>query len=429
MKAKFQAIKGMNDILPQQSPAWQALEALLLRLMRQYGYAEIRMPIVEKTALFKRSIGEVTDIVEKEMYTWTDLSDDSLTLRPEGTASCVRAGIEHGLLYNQQQKLWYMGPMFRRENPQKGRYRQFHQLGVEAFGYQGPDVEVEQILLTARLWRELGIADDVVLHINTLGDSASRAAYRDLLVEYFTTHKAQLDEDSLRRLSSNPLRILDSKNPALKALIEAAPKLSQHVDQASKEHFARLQEMLTAAGISYVINDRLVRGLDYYNRTVFEWMTDKLGAQGTICAGGRYDGLAEQLGGQATPASGFAMGLERILALATESGVLADLVDAPDVYLIAMGDAAETQAMVLAEQLREQCPKLRLVVNCGGGNFKKQFKKADRSQAEIALVLGDDEVASGTVGVKFLRVDKAQQTLEWSALASSLATAMGKDLK
>jgi len=422
LKAKFQAIKGMNDILPEQTPAWHKLEALLLQLMQQYGYSEIRMPLVEKTALFKRSIGEVTDIVEKEMYTWTDISDDSLTLRPEGTASCVRAGIEHGLLYNQQQKLWYMGPMFRRENPQKGRYRQFHQLGVEAFGFAGPDVEVEQILLTHRLWRALGIDNDVVLHINTLGDSESRANYRELLVTYFNAHKEQLDEDSLRRLNSNPLRILDSKNPAMQSLIEQAPKLSEHVDEASKEHFERLKSMLTAAGLTFQVNDRLVRGLDYYNRTVFEWMTDKLGAQGTICAGGRYDGLTDQLGGQATTASGFAMGIERILSLAIEAGYFADYSEAPHVYFIAMGESAEVQAMVLAEKLRDELPHLRMVVNCGGGNFKKQFKKADRSAAKIALILGEDEVQQQVVGIKFLRDDRAQESCSWNELAAQLGS-------
>ncbi len=424
MKAKFQAIKGMNDFLPEQTAVWQKLEALLRRLMLQYGYSEIRMPIVEKTSLFKRSIGEVTDIVEKEMYTWTDISDDSLTLRPEGTASCVRAGIEHGLLYNQQQKLWYMGPMFRRENPQKGRYRQFHQLGVEAFGFTGPDVDVEQILLTYRLWQEIGIADSVTLHINSLGDADSRVKYRELLVEYFNAHKDQLDEDSLRRLDSNPLRILDSKNPQMRELIEQAPKLNQHLDEASEQHFAALKRRLDAAGLSYVVNPCLVRGLDYYNRTVFEWMTDKLGAQGTICAGGRYDGLTEQLGGQGTPACGFAMGLERIVALLEGSEFIATLANTPHVYFLSMGESAEERSMILAEKLRTQLPNLRLTVNHGGGNFKKQFKKADRSGAILGVILGDSELESNTVNVKFLREQKEQIEVKQDDLVEFLSQSL-----
>lgn len=424
MKAKFQAIKGMNDFLPEQTAVWQKLEALLRRLMLQYGYSEIRMPIVEKTSLFKRSIGEVTDIVEKEMYTWTDISDDSLTLRPEGTASCVRAGIEHGLLYNQQQKLWYMGPMFRRENPQKGRYRQFHQLGVEAFGFTGPDVDVEQILLTYRLWQEIGIADSVTLHINSLGDADSRVKYRELLVEYFNAHKDQLDEDSLRRLDSNPLRILDSKNPQMRELIEQAPKLNQHLDEASEQHFAALKRRLDAAGLSYVVNPCLVRGLDYYNRTVFEWMTDKLGAQGTICAGGRYDGLTEQLGGQGTPACGFAMGLERIVALLEGSEFIATLANTPHVYFLSMGESAEERSMILAEKLRTQLRNLRLTVNHGGGNFKKQFKKADRSGAILGVILGDSELESNTVNVKFLREQKEQIEVKQDDLVEFLSQSL-----
>ncbi|MEE4243862.1 MAG: histidine--tRNA ligase [Kangiellaceae bacterium] len=418
MKAKFQAIKGMNDFLPEQTARWQKLEGLLRQLASQYAYNEIRTPIVEKTQLFKRSIGEVTDIVEKEMYTWTDLSDDSLTLRPEGTASTVRAGVEHGLLYNQQQKLWYMGPMFRRENPQKGRYRQFHQFGIEAFGYPGPDVDVEQILLTKRLWDQLGIGADVTLHINSLGSAEARASYREILVDYFEQHKSQLDEDSLRRLTSNPLRILDSKNPAMQTLIEAAPKLNEHLDPESAEHFAGLKQRLDAAGIKYVVNYRLVRGLDYYNRTVFEWMTDKLGSQGTICAGGRYDSLTEQLGGQATTSCGFAMGIERIIALAELTGFFDDIESTPHAYLIAMGDAAELSAMILAEKLRTQLPELRLMVNCGGGNFKKQFKKADKSGATIALIIGDDEVEQQQAGIKFLRERKEQETISYDELAN-----------
>ncbi len=411
----------MNDFLPEHTAAWQKLEGLLRSLMKQYGYHEIRMPIVEKTSLFKRSIGEVTDIVEKEMYTWTDLNEDSLTLRPEGTASCVRAGIEHGLLYNQQQKLWYMGPMFRREKPQKGRYRQFHQLGVEAFGYEGPDVDVEQILLTHRLWQAIGIEDNVVLHINSLGDSDCRAKYRELLIEFFKENEDQLDEDSLRRLESNPMRILDSKNSAMRSLIEQAPKLNEHLDEASQVHFELLKQRLEAAGIRFIVNPCLVRGLDYYNRTVFEWMTDKLGAQGTICAGGRYDGLTEQLGGQATPACGFAMGIERIVALLEGSDFFADLDDEPHIYLIHLGEKAELKATVLAEKLRTQLPNLRLMVNHGGGNFKKQFKKADRSGALLALILGDDEVDKGIANVKFLREKREQVEVQQSELGDFVA--------
>ncbi|NVJ59909.1 MAG: histidine--tRNA ligase [Gammaproteobacteria bacterium] len=420
MKTKFQAIKGMNDLLPEQSAVWQKVEHLLRRLMQQYGYGEIRMPIVEKTALFKRSIGEVTDIVEKEMYTWTDRNDDSLTLRPEGTASCVRAGIEHGLLYNQQQKLWYMGPMFRRENPQKGRYRQFHQLGVEAFGFNGPDVEVEQILLTRRLWQEIGIANDVTLHINTLGDPESRKVYREILVEYLQSNFEQLDEDSKRRLESNPLRILDSKNPKLQSIIESAPKLEDHLDDESKEHFESFKGLLDGMGVSYVVNPRLVRGLDYYNRTVFEWMTDKLGAQGTICAGGRYDGLTEQLGGQSTPACGFAMGIERIIALAEETEFGQNVSNASDIYLIAIGSVAEKKAFNIAEEIRTLFPSLRLSMNFGGGNFKKQFKKADKSGARLALILGEDEVANESCGVKFLREEKPQESMSWDSIADTI---------
>jgi len=417
---KIQAIRGMNDILPEQTPYWQKLEAVLRQLMDSYGYSEIRMPIVENTQLFKRSIGEVTDIVEKEMYTFDDRNGDSLTLRPEGTASCVRAGIEHGLLYNQEQRLWYTGPMFRHERPQKGRYRQFHQLGVETFGVATADVDAELILMTARLWRELGLADSVRLEINSLGTNEARAAYRDKLVAFLEPIKEQLDEDSQRRLGTNPLRILDSKNPDVQALVKDAPKLSEHLDDESKEHFAKLCRILEANGIEYQVNTNLVRGLDYYNRTVFEWITDKLGAQGTICAGGRYDGLTEQLGGHATAASGFAMGLERIVVLLENIEPIAPSV--ADVYMVALGDNAEINSIQLAEQLRNELPELRVRNNCGGGNFKKQFKRADKSGASIALVLGEQEVQDKTIGVKFLREQKEQLQLQQADLVEQLKT-------
>jgi len=405
----LQAIRGMNDILPADTGVWQQVEARVRDLLAAYGYSEIRMPVLEKTELFKRSIGEVTDIVEKEMYSFEDRNGDSLPLRPEGTASCVRACVEHGLLHNQVQRLWYLGPMFRHERPQKGRYRQFHQIGVEAFGMQGPDIDAELILLTARLWRELGLSD-VRLEINSLGTSAARAAYRDILVTYFSAHLELLDEDSRRRLHSNPLRILDSKTPDMQALIEAAPKLADHLDQASQDHFAGLRAMLDAAGVAYRINPRLVRGLDYYSQTVFEWVTDRLGAQGTVCAGGRYDGLVEYLGGRATPAVGFAMGLERLIALLVDLGVQPKL-ESAHAYLVLVGETAQQQGAVLGERLRDAVPGLRLQVNCGGGSFKSQFKRADRSGAEWALVLGDDEVNNGRLGIKALRGDARQETL------------------
>ncbi|MBD3667833.1 MAG: histidine--tRNA ligase [Kangiella sp.] len=406
MAEKIQAVRGMNDILPDSTPHWQKLESVLRQLMASYGYSEIRMPVVEKTHLFKRSIGEVTDIVEKEMYTFEDRNGESLTLRPEGTASCVRAGIEHGLLYNQEQRLWYMGPMFRHERPQKGRYRQFYQLGVETFGVGTADVDAELILMTARLWKKIGIHDSVRLEINSLGSNEARANYRDKLVEFLLPIKDQLDEDSQRRLQTNPLRILDSKNPDVQKLVKNAPKLSDHLDDESKQHFERLCQILDTNNIPYTINTNLVRGLDYYNRTVFEWITDKLGAQGTICAGGRYDGLTEQLGGHATPASGFAMGLERIVALIEEMETKE--IPLADVYMVALGEQAELTATQLAEQLRDQWPDIKVRMNCGAGNFKKQFKRADKSGAKIALVIGEQEVQDGTVGVKYLREHKEQ---------------------
>jgi histidyl-tRNA synthetase len=409
LSGNIQAVRGMNDILPEQTPTWQFVEETLRTLLASYGYSEVRMPLLEKTELFKRSIGEVTDIVEKEMYTFEDRNGDSLTLRPEGTAGCVRAAIENGLLHNQTQKLWYLGPMFRHERPQKGRYRQFHQLGVEVFGLDGPDVDAELILLTARLWRLLGLEDSVTLQLNSLGSSYARAMYREKLVHYFEQHHEQLDEDSRRRLLSNPLRILDSKNPDMAALIAAAPKLTEHLDAESQTHFDELCAQLEAAGMDYQINPCLVRGLDYYGRTVFEWVTDKLGAQGTVCAGGRFDGLVEQLGGKATPAIGFAIGLERLTSLLDEGEVPLERFR-PHVYLVRVGDAAQQHALLLAERLRDEVPGLRLQLNHGGGSFKNQLKRADKSGAALALVMGEDEVANGTVGIKSLREQAEQQT-------------------
>ncbi len=412
----------MNDILPEDSPMWQFLESNLREITASYGYSEIRMPIVENTQLFCRSIGEVTDIVEKEMYTFVDKAEDSLTLRPEGTASCVRAGIQHGLLYNQQQRLWYLGPMFRRERPQKGRYRQFYQFGVETFGMTGPDIDAEVIALSARLWNSLGLTK-VELQINSLGSNQARESYKGKLVEYFQQHTELLDADSLRRLKSNPLRILDSKNPAMHELIGNAPQLIEHLDDESHEHFETLCEKLEVLGITYKINPQLVRGLDYYNRTVFEWVTTELGAQGTICAGGRYDGLVEQLGGQATPGFGFAMGLERIILLLQQQNAFGDkLSPKTDVYLCTLGSSAENEGLLLAEAVRTEFPKLRIQLHCGAGNFKKQLKKADKSGAKIALILGEDEVENQQVTIKFLREKKEQQTIVLSKLNESLRT-------
>ena len=418
---KIQAIRGMNDLLPSDSPRWQFFETKVRHLMLRYGFNEIRTPIVEQTALFARSIGEVTDIVEKEMYTFDDRNSESLTLRPEGTASCVRAAMEHGLLYNQTQRLWYQGPMFRYERPQKGRYRQFHQIGVETFGFDGPDIDAEVILLSARLWQELGLMEHVTLELNSLGSSEARAAYRDTLVAYFEQHRDVLDEDSLRRLTSNPLRILDSKNPAMAAMLDAAPQLMDHLDTESREHFEQLTKMLEAAGISYVINPRLVRGLDYYCRTVFEWTTTALGSQGTVCAGGRYDGLVEQLGGKPTPAVGFAMGIERlILLLDTLDLIPDDALGGCDLYLLAMDDNATIAAITLAEQLRNELPTLRLQLHCGGGSFKSRIKKADKSGASMAILLGEDEITEQAATLKFLRDDREQQRLPLATLGQTL---------
>jgi histidyl-tRNA synthetase len=419
---KLQSIRGMNDLLPEQSATWQYLEATVARVLSRYSYREIRFPVLEQTELFKRAVGEVTDIVEKEMYSFDDRNGDNLSLRPEGTAGCVRACTENGLLHNQTQRLWYSGPMFRHERPQKGRLRQFHQVGVEAFGLTGPDIDGELLLLTARLWKELKIDHAVTLQINSLGTSADRANYRAALVEYLSAREDQLDEDSQRRLSTNPMRILDSKNPQTQALLNDAPSLKDFIDQESKDHFQQLLATLDAAGVAYEINPRLVRGLDYYGKTVFEWVTTNLGAQGTVCAGGRYDGLVEQLGGKPCPGVGFAMGVERLVLLLDELGVVPDSVgQTVDVYLVAVG-AVETQALVLAENLRSNCPTIRLQTNCGGGSFKSQMKKADKSAASIALILGEDEAANKKIGVKFLREDRPQETVDQADLANYLMT-------
>ena len=420
MSKKIQAIRGMNDILPEQSAVWQYLESTVANLLKRYSYQEIRMPIVEQTALFKRSIGEVTDIVEKEMYTFEDRNGDSLTLRPEGTAGCVRAAEEHGLLYNQIQRLWYKGQMFRHERPQKGRYRQFHQIGVETFGMQGPDIDAELIILSARLWKELGLYDSVTLELNSLGSSDARAEYRTALVEFLSARKDELDEDSLRRLGSNRMRILDSKSPETQALLDGAPVFEDYIDEESKAHFEQLCAMLDAAGIAYQLNPRLVRGLDYYCKTVFEWTTTELGSQGTVCAGGRYDGLVEQLGGRATPAVGFAMGVERlILMLQTLDAIPAHVSHQPQIFIAAVGEGMATQGLLLGEMLREKTD-YRTQMHCGGGSFKSQIKKADKSGAEIALILGESEVANGEVAVKFLREAREQETVSLSALIEFL---------
>lgn len=426
MSKSLQAIRGMNDILPEQTPAWRYLESTLASLLDGYGYKEIRLPIVEYTELFARGIGEGTDVVDKEMYTFFDRNEESLTLRPEGTAGCVRAVLEHGLAGGGQvQKLWYAGPMFRYEKPQKGRYRQFHQVGVEAFNLPGPDVDAELIVLTWRLWKKLGLADAVTLQLNSLGSSEARAAYRDALVAYLQERFDQLDEDSQRRMTTNPLRILDSKNEATQAVLVGAPTLGDYLDEESRLHFEGVKARLDAAGIAYQINHKLVRGLDYYNRTVFEWVTDKLGAQGTVCAGGRYDGLVSMLGGKATPGVGFAMGVERlVLLLETLELLPADLNRAADAYICAFGEAAELAALTLAERLRDEVPGLRLLLNSGGGSFKSQFKKADKSGARYALILGDDELAGRVVGCKPLRDDSEQQSVAWDALAEHLAACL-----
>ncbi|HRP34563.1 MAG TPA: histidine--tRNA ligase [Gammaproteobacteria bacterium] len=416
MSAAIQPIRGMNDILPDATPAWQWVEATARAVFSAYGYRELRIPIVERTELFSRSIGEVTDIVEKEMYSFLDRNGDHLSLRPEATASCVRAAISNGLIHNQQQRLWYAGPMFRYERPQKGRYRQFHQLGAEALGYAGPDIDAELILMSARLWRALGL-DGLQLELNSLGTAAARQAYRALLVDYFTAHRAALDEDSLRRLAQNPLRILDSKNPDMQALIAAAPSITDHLDEESAAHFEQLKAALDAAGVAYRVNPRLVRGLDYYSRTVFEWLTDRLGAQAAVCSGGRYDALVEQLGGRATPAIGWALGMERLVELVQDH---APAPPAAHAYLVPVGHAAQAAALALAEALRDALPGLRVLTHCGGGSLKSAMKRADKSGATLALILGDEELAAGRVLVKPLRSQDEQVAMEREALQARL---------
>ncbi len=417
---KLQSIRGMNDLLPEQSTTWQYLERTVAEVLGRYSYREIRFPILEQTELFKRAVGEVTDIVEKEMYSFDDRNGDSLSLRPEGTAGCVRACTQNGLLHNQTQRLWYAGPMFRHERPQKGRLRQFHQIGVEAFGLNGPDIDAELLLITARLWKTLKIDHAVSLQINSLGTSADRKTYRTALVDYLMARQEQLDEDSQRRLQTNPMRILDSKNQDTQELLNDAPKLADFIDQESRDHFEQLCAVLDAANINYEINPRLVRGLDYYSKTVFEWVTTNLGAQGTVCAGGRYDGLVEQLGGKPCPGVGFAMGVERLVLLLDELGVVPDSIgQTVDLYIVVVGNV-ELEALVLAEDLRSQCPNIRIESHCGGGSFKSQIKKADKSGAAVALILGEDEVASATAGVKFLREEKSQQSVAQTELANVL---------
>ncbi|MDX1346743.1 MAG: histidine--tRNA ligase [Thiomicrorhabdus chilensis] len=418
MGKQISAIRGMNDLYGSEVEAFDYLLTQAQQTLQQYGFQSIRLPIVEKTELFARSIGEVTDIVEKEMYTFEDRNGDSLTLRPEGTAGCVRAMIQNGLTHNQIQKLYYSGPMFRYERPQKGRYRQFHQFGVEVFGVNDVDIDAELIALSARLWEKLGL-DKLELQINSLGSQEARSAYRDKLVAYLTEHKDQLDEDSLRRLESNPLRILDTKNPDMKSVVEKAPKLIEHLDTESAEHFANLKAYLDDLGIEYVVNPNLVRGLDYYNRTVFEWITTELGAQGTVCAGGRYDSLVEQIGGKPTPAVGFAMGIERLTALLQDKALVPSKALA-DIYVVLVGDKVHRPGLVISEMLREALPDLKVQMNCGGGSFKSQFKKADKSGARYAIVLGDQEVESQQVAVKPLREDAEQTLVSWDGLAAYL---------
>ncbi len=418
MSEHLQAIRGMNDILPADSGEWRALENALVAILDAYGYREIRLPIVEQSAVFKRSIGDTTDIVQKEMYSFDDRNGDNLTLRPEGTAGCVRAVLQHGLLQHQPLRLWYGGPMFRHERPQRGRQRQFHQIGAEVFGPPGPDVDAELILMTARMWRALGLGE-LRLEINSLGTAEARAAYREVLTRYLEAHRDALDADSLTRLERNPLRILDSKNPDMAAIIADAPSLADHLDDESRVQFDALQSILADNGVECVVNTRLVRGLDYYSRTVFEWITNELGAQGTVCAGGRYDGLVELMGGKPTPAVGFAMGLERLLELWRQARGARPQAH-PDVYLMATGNVLDPHALSLAEVLRERCPQHRVLVHVGGGSMKSRMKKADRSGAMLALILGEEEVANGTVTLKPLRADAPQETCAQGALEEAL---------
>ena len=410
---KIQSIRGMNDLLPNDSATWQQIEKIVKGVLNSYGYNEIRTPIVEDTALFKRAVGEVTDIVEKEMYTFNDRNDGSITLRPEITAGCVRAGIEHGLFYNQEQRLWYLGPAFRYEKPQKGRYRQFHQFGVEVFGLEGPNIDAELILLTARFWKALGIEAHTTLELNSIGSVEARANYRNALVSFLEQHKDKLDEDCLRRMYTNPLRVLDSKNPVIQELLNQAPKLFDYLDEESKLHFDGLCQLLDSAGIKYNINQRLVRGLDYYNRTVFEWVTNSLGAQGTVCGGGRYDGLVSQLGGQSTPAVGFAMGVERLVLLVQAVNPSLNRDSSIDIYMISSGDEKTiAAAQKMAEVLRDGLPDKRIVTNYGSSNFKKQFAKADKLGAKIAVIIGENEIANQSVTIKKLQTGEQVEVAE-----------------
>lgn len=411
MAKNIQAIRGMNDCSPTESPLWQWIEGQVRQILSSYGYSEVRMPIVESTPLFARAIGEVTDVVSKEMYTFWD-NDEQLTLRPEGTAGCVRAAIEHGWIYNNEQRLWYMGPMFRHERPQKGRYRQFHQAGVEVFGITTPEIDAELIILTARLWKALGIDQHVSLQLNSIGSLEARANYRSALVAFLENHRDLMSEEEKERLVKNPLRILDTKNQALQDVLDGAPKLLDYLDDESREHFAQLCALLDAVGIQYEINPKLVRGLDYYNKTVFEWVTSALGAQGTVCGGGRYDGLVEQLGGHATSGVGFAMGLERLVLLVQEVNKSIPVKSAVDIYVVYQGEGTTLAAFQLAEKLRSELPHLSTMLHCSGGNFKKQFKRADKSGATLALVLGESEVQNNQVVVKHLLGAAEQQTID-----------------
>ena len=411
MAKNIQAIRGMNDCSPTESPLWQWIEGQVRQVLSSYGYSEVRMPIVESTPLFARAIGEVTDVVSKEMYTFWD-NDEQLTLRPEGTAGCVRAAIEHGWIYNNEQRLWYMGPMFRHERPQKGRYRQFHQAGVEVFGIATPEIDAELIILTARLWKALGIEQHVSLQLNSIGSLEARANYRSALVAFLENHQDLMSEEEKERLVKNPLRILDTKNQALQDVLDGAPKLLDYLDDESREHFAQLCGLLDAVGIQYEINPKLVRGLDYYNKTVFEWVTSALGAQGTVCGGGRYDGLVEQLGGHATSGVGFAMGLERLVLLVQEVNKSIPVKSAVDIYVVYQGEGTTLAAFQLAEKLRSELPHLSTMLHCSGGNFKKQFKRADKSGATLALVLGESEVQNNQVVVKHLLGEAEQQTID-----------------
>jgi histidyl-tRNA synthetase len=419
---KIQSIRGMNDLLPTDSASWQQIEKIVKGVLNSYGYNEIRTPIVEDTALFKRAVGEVTDIVEKEMYTFNDRNDESITLRPEITAGCVRAGIENGLFYNQEQRLWYLGPAFRYEKPQKGRYRQFHQFGVEVFGLEGPNIDAEIILLTARFWKALGLENHTSLELNSIGSLEARANYRNALVAFLEQYKDKLDEDCLRRMYTNPLRILDSKNPVVQELLNRAPKLFDYLDEESKQHFEGLCRLLDNAGIKYNINQRLVRGLDYYNRTVFEWVTSSLGAQGTVCGGGRYDGLVSQLGGQPTPAVGFAMGVERLVLLVQAVNPSLNCNNSIDVYMISSGDEKTISvAQNIAELLRDSLPNWRIMTNYGSSNFKKQFTKADKLGAKIAIIIGENELANQSVMVKNLQTGEQVEVAQKEVVQTCLA--------